>query len=395
MLYIIVLGLRGIPKIQGGIEKHCEQLYPKLAEYECHIEVIGRSPFLKQKESYYQNILIRRLYAPDPKYKGLEAFVNTFIGVLYAAIKRPDIVHIHAVGPAFFAPLARLLGLTVVVTHHGFDYQREKWGGFAKKIIKWGEYFGMNYANRRIVVSEEIKRHLKLSYGLESVRIPNGVQIESQNCTEDALREFEIEKHRYILMVSRFVPEKRQEDLIRAFWDAEISDWKLVLVGDISQEDQYIKKIIQLAKANRNIVLTGFQHGPMLKSLYANAGVFVLPSSHEGLPIVILEALSFGIPVIASDITANLEVRLNKSSYFKLGNTSQLKSRILEAVNNIDKTDRKLLINHAQQYSWDIIAGQTIDAYLSLNGSKKRKLLNQNGTIGIETSQPYLPKSRI
>lgn len=367
MLKIIVLGLRGIPEIQGGIEKHCEQLYPKLAQYGCNIEIVGRSPFLKKKKSYYQKLMIRRLYAPDPKYKGLEAFVNTFIGVLYAALKKPDIVHIHAVGPALFVPLARILGQKVIVTHHGFDYQREKWGNFAKKIIKWGEHLGMNFANQRIVVSEEIKKHLKQTYGLESVKIPNGVKIETEKITENALKKFELQTQRYILMVSRFVPEKRQEDLVRAFSSVEIDGWKLVLVGDISQKDQYINKIIHLSRNNPNIVLTGFQYGPMLKSLYANAGLFVLPSSHEGLPIVILEALSFGIPVIASDINANLEVDLRESSYFKLGDITQLTKKILETVDNIDHIDRRFLIHRAKQYSWDVIAKKTFDVYLQFN----------------------------
>lgn len=371
MLKIIVLGLRGIPEIQGGIEKHCEQLYPKLAQYGCNIEIVGRSPFLKKKRSYYQKLMIRRLYAPDPKYKGLEAFVNTFIGVLYAAFKKPDIVHIHAVGPALFVPLARILGQKVIVTHHGFDYQREKWGYFAKKIIKWGEYLGMNFANQRIVVSEEIKKHLRQTYGLESVKIPNGVKIETEKITEDALKKFELQKQRYILMVSRFVPEKRQEDLIRAFSDAKTNGWKLVLVGDISKEDQYIKNVIDLSEKNPNIILTGFQYGAILKSLYANAGLFVLPSSHEGLPIVILEALSFGIPVIASNINANLEVNLKKSSYFQLGNIAQLKRKISETVNTITDIDRRSLVNHAKQYSWDVIAKKTFDVYLQFNVKKK------------------------
>jgi glycosyltransferase involved in cell wall biosynthesis len=363
MLNVIVLGLRGIPDIQGGIETHCEQLYPKLVQHGCSIEIIGRSPFLKKKKSYYNNISIRRLYAPDPKYKGLEAFVNTFIGVLYAALRKPDILHIHAVGPALFVPLAKILGLKVIVTHHGFDYQREKWGNFAKKIIKWGEYLGMNFAHQRIVVSEEIKKHLKQTYGVESVKIPNGVKIETEKITENALKKFKLQKHRYILMVSRLVPEKRQEDLIKAFSIAKINGWKLVLVGDISQEDQYIKKMIHLSRKNPNIVLTGFQYGAMLKSLYANAGLFVLPSSHEGLPIVILEALSFGIPVIASDIKANLEVNLRRAFYFRLGDITQLKKKILETINTINQIDQRGLIEHAKQYSWDVIAKKTFDVY--------------------------------
>ena len=193
---------------RGGVEKHCEQLYPILLKYGCKVELIGRSPFLEQAVSEYKGIKVRRLFAPDPKYKGLEAFVNTFIGTIYAGFKRPDILHIHAVGPSLFVPFARLLGLRVIVTHHGFDYGREKWDKFGKTILELGEFFGMKFADKRIVISEEIKRHVKNKYHVESIKIPNGVVIQPPPATKESLDAYQIKKNRYFLMVSRFVPEK-------------------------------------------------------------------------------------------------------------------------------------------------------------------------------------------
>lgn len=367
MVKIIVTGLRGIPHLQGGVEKHCEQLYPILAEKNYDIEVIGRSPFLNRSATEYKGVQIRRLYAPDPSFKGLEAFVNTLIGVLYAGIKRPDILHIHAVGPALFTPLAKLLGLKVIVTHHGFDYGREKWGRVGKAIISSGERLGMKFADKVIVISEQIKRHVQEKYHVESVKIPNGVVLKARASGMETLNRYHLKQHRYFLMVSRFVPEKRQDDLIRAFIEAKIEGWKLVFVGGISPSDDYIIKIQNIAKQNRDILLTGFLTGQSLEELYANAGCFVLPSSHEGLPIAVLEAMSYGRRILASDIEANLEIGLDPESYFSLGNVRELARKmrgISESVTDMDEV--KAFISQAASYSWESIAEKTHTTYQAL-----------------------------
>ena len=125
---IIVTGTRGIPSIQGGVETHCEELYPlMLSSGNIHIMLICRSAYISKEKRRinYKGIDLKTLYSP--KSKSFEAIVHTFLTVLYAAYKRPDILHIHAIGPNLLTPLARLLGLKVVMTHHGPDYERQKW----------------------------------------------------------------------------------------------------------------------------------------------------------------------------------------------------------------------------------------------------------------------------
>lgn len=364
-MYVMVIGSRGIPNVQGGVEKHCEQLYPILAKYGCTIELCGRSPFLHEKLSIYKAVKVRRLYAPDPKYKGLEAFLNSLVGTIYAGIKRPDILHIHAVGPSVFTLWARLLGLRVVVTHHGFDYNREKWNFFARRVLELGELLGMKFAHQRIAVSETIRNHVMQKHRAESITIPNGVVISTPPNTKKALDIYQLEKRKYFLIVSRLVPEKRQDDLIKAFLALTTEKWKLVIVGSLNPSDEYIEKIKKLSRQNENIILTNFLKGRVLQELYAHAGCFVLPSSHEGLPIVVLEALSYGVPVLASDIEANNEIGLGAENYFKVGDVETLANKMSIIANNQDNhpINRQNIIDHAKRYSWKSIAEETLRVY--------------------------------
>jgi glycosyltransferase involved in cell wall biosynthesis len=362
----MMLGLRGFHNVQGGVETHVRHLSSHLHDLGCQVNVIVRSPHHPREISTdWKGIRLHRIWAPT--LQGLETLVHTFLGVCYAAVKRPDVLHIHAIGPSLLVPLARLFGLKVVVTHHGPDYERQKWGRFAKFILKIAECVGMNGASERIVISQVIRNLVKNKYGKESVLIPNGVELLELPDTADVLREFGLVPGKYVLMVGRLVPEKRHLDLIRAFSDADMPDWRLVIVGKSDNSDKYTKSVLETIRENPNMISAGFQCGRPLQELYANAGLFVLPSSHEGLPIALLEALSYGLPSIASDIPANLEVGLPEQNYFSLGDIAMLslKLRGFKGAMQSDGFRNNLRNWVSQRYDWNEIARQTLQVYLN------------------------------
>lgn len=368
MIKVMVLGLRGFPDVQGGVEKHAEHLYPLLVEQGCRVDVIARAAYLPKGRKSWCGVIFHRLWAPSVN--GVEALVHSVLGVIYAGIMRPDLLHIHAIGPGIVTPLARVLGLKVVVTHHGPDYDREKWSAGARWLLRKGEAWSMRYAHRRIVISNVIRDLVKDKYGVEADIIRNGVVLPRIPQSDDSLRLFGLEKHRYLLMVGRFVPEKRHLDLIRAFQSTGLYGWKLVLVGDAGQPDDYSEAVRREAGLTDNVVLTGFQSGLALQELYAHAGLFILPSSHEGLPIAMLEALSYGLPVVASDIPANLEVGLPKENYFGLGDIAALAS-VLRRCADIRYGDdvRQRYRNLVESgYDWRVISRQTLDVYRDVAG---------------------------
>lgn len=367
---IMWLGVRGFPQVQGGVETHAEHLCPLLKQRGCQMHVVTRSPYQpKEVGRSWKGVRFHNIWAPrSPR---LEAVVHTFLGVLYAGlINRPDLLHIQAIGPGLMTPLARLLGLKVVVTHHGPDYDRQKWGALARVMLRVGEWASMRMSSDRIVISQVIRNLVMMKHHKESALIPNGMVLPDAPTSTTALQKFDLERGRYVLLVSRLVPEKRHLDLIEAFARAKLDGWKLVLVGSADHPDAYTQAVAAAAGNTPNVVSTGFQTGLALRELYAHAGVFVLPSSHEGLPIAILEALSYGLPVVASDIPANLEIGLPSECYFPLGDVNALAACIIAFYESSDSSHARAMRRDwaADKYSWPRSADQTFDVYRRLLG---------------------------
>ncbi len=351
---IIVLGTRGIPDIQGGVETHCEELYPRLVSLGHDITIITRTPYVKNKKiKNYKGVKLKHLYAP--RTKTFEAITHTFLGVIYAGFKRPHYLHIHTVGPMLLTPIAKLLGLKVIVTNHGPDYNRQKWGKTAKRIIKLGERLGTKYADKIIVISKVIDSILKNNYDQnDAVLIYNGVTIPAKSENTDYIGALGLTSQEYIIAVGRFVEEKGFLDLVEAY--AKInSKTKLVLVGDADHENNYSRSLKKQAK-ECGVILTGFLNGEKLNQIYTHAKLFVLPSYHEGLPISLLEAMSYNLDILVSDIPANLEVNLEKDDYFKVGDVQKLTESLKRKLSVKNKRDFSSVIN--KKYNWDIIANK-------------------------------------
>lgn len=380
---IAVLGTRGFPNVQGGVEAHCENLYPRLVALGCEVTVFSRRPYVDPRIDSYQGV--KFILLPCPKNKFLEAFSHTFRGILAAKKVKPDLLHIHAIGPSLCVPLVRMLGMKVIMTHHGRDYERKKWNWFAKIVLRLGERLGVGFANQVIAVSETIADGIEKKYGRKAVVIPNGVQNQGQSPqpetgstttgTVPVLAKYGLKEGRYFLAVGRFVPEKGFHDLVDAFVMARNSfammhdkGWKLVIVGRADHEDTYSREFEWKAKDTPDVVLTGFLTGAPLQELYSSAGVFVLPSYYEGLPIVLLEAMSYGLSCVVSDIPANREVGLAEERYFKPGDVQALFNKMVEysqkPLDEVQKEAQRRFV--AAQYDWDRIAEKTLEVYKSV-----------------------------
>lgn len=361
---IFMVGLRGIPDVQGGVEKHVEVLSALCAEKGYDVTVIGRRNYLKEKAPYrWRNVFVVPLYAPRSQY--FEAIVNSFAGVFYAVKHKADILHIHAIGPALMAPLARALGLKVVVTHHGFDYNRQKWGTIARKILKLGEYWGMKYSHARIAVSHHIATVMQKRYQVDIDYIPNGVSPCERTADKHCLEKYHLIPGHYLINVARIVPEKRQLDLIDAYAQLNRPDLPLVLVGGGNVHSDYYRQVVARAAKVPGVIMTGTLAGEELAAVFANAALFILPSSHEGMPIALLEALQYDLPVLASDIVANLEVGLAKECYFPLGNIAALTVALTKqlAAENMPQQRSAMRAKVLRDFSWDHIADQTCAVY--------------------------------
>ena len=359
---IFVTGTRGIPDIPGGIERHCEALYPRIVRRSHEVILATRPPYVLRRSSRWKGVWLVPCYCPRRRH--LEAIVHTALALVRARRFRPDLVHIHGIGPALTVPLARMAGYRVVVTHHGPDYDRQKWGRVAKAALRAGEWLGCRYAHAVIAISEPIREIVRRRCGRTAHRIPNGVRSPDRRETTDYLERIGVTPGDYVLAVARFVPEKGLHDLITAFRGMD-RPVKLVIAGDADHPDDYSRRLRRMAGGDPRIVLTGYITGDPLAEVYSHAGLFVLPSYHEGLPIALLEAMSYGRSVLVSDIPANREVGLPADRYFRAGDPEDLRVRMEKRL-DIGWTTaqgRQLRLKTGRTYNWDRIAEATAEVY--------------------------------
>ena len=359
---LCAIGLRGIPDVMGGIESHCQQLYPRLVAQGSQVTVLARSPYVANKAYEFNGVKVVPVWAM--RHKFLETFLHTFVAIFYARLfVHPDVIHLHAIGPALFTPLARLLGMKVVVTHHGADYDRQKWNAFAKGLLKTGEKMAIKFANKVLVVGSSLTERLKQENPKQAAKIefvPNGAIADfDSNVTHNDLQAtgLSIEEQGYIVTVGRLVPEKGFHDLVKAYLMTDIPQ-KLVIVGSTDHQDEYSRDL--LSRASERVIFAGRREGAQLKALYKYAKLFVLPSYHEGLPIVALEAISADTPVLLSDILPNLDMELGAENYFKVGNHSHLADKLKQEIPKAPKDEI------LEKYDWETIALNTANIFSGL-----------------------------
>ena len=361
---VCVTGLRGIPGVIGGVETHCEELLPRIAQInpDVQIELCCRAQYVDRDMTQFRGVNLKPLYAPSGT--ASEALVSTLVGIVHAWRHGADAVHIHAVGPALLAPLARLLGMKVLMTHHGADYNRAKWGRIPKAMLKLGEWLGMHFANTIICVSPSLAATMSERFAFAKERIvfiPNGVNppARSERPAAEVLAELGLKSGKFVLCVARLVPEKGIDYLIEAF--RQSGDTRiLVIAGSGKKGDKYAESLMALA--GQDVRMLGMQPRSVLGVLYSHASLFLLPSWHEGLPIAALEALSFACPVLLSDIQPNRDLSLPDCCYFPVGNVEALCGKLAEAGEALPAD----AISRMHLMTWDEVATRTSVHYRKL-----------------------------
>ena len=366
-LRIAVFGHKRIPSREGGVEIVVEELCTRLVR-DGHTVVcynraghhVSGAEYDAKIKNQYKGIKLKTV--PTIEKKGLAAVSSSFFAALCCALGRYDVVHIHAEGPAFFAWLPKLFGKKVVVTIHGIDWQREKWkNGFGSKFIRQGERNAVKYADEIIVLSKGVQDYFQETYGRKTHFIPNGVNRPAIKNAEIITEKYGLTKDSYFLFLGRLVPEKGIRYLVEAFKQIK-TDKKLVIAGGSSDTDEFACKLKELSKSDSRIIFTGFVQGEILDELYSNAYVYTLPSDLEGMPLSLLEAMSYGNCCLVSDIPECTEVVENKAVIFKKSNVSELVRKLQENCDNSRKVRelKKVASNFIlNKYNWDDVVKKT------------------------------------
>lgn len=367
-LKIAMFGQKRLSR-EGGVEIVVKELSTRMSnkgyEVTCfnrsghHVSEIEFEVHNKQKGIYQKTV-------PTINKRGLAAVSASFFAALYSAFGIYDIVHIHAEGPAFFSWIPKIFGKRVIVTIHGIDWQREKWGSsFASKFIHQGEKYAVKYADEIIVLSNSVQKYFKETYGRETNYIPNGVNRPSIKKIELIKEKFNLEKDTYILFLGRIVPEKGIRYLVKAFKRVRTNK-KLVIAGGSSDTDVFMKELKELASGDNRIIFTGFVQGQILDELYSNAYLYTLPSDLEGMPLSLLEAMSYGNCCLVSDIPECTDVVENKALVFKKSDVKDLKEKLQDACDNEEKVmalKQQAADFICKKYNWNDIVDETLELY--------------------------------
>lgn len=312
---IAMIGHKRIPSREGGIEIVVEQLATRMVQAGHSVDVYNRKGHhVSGKENdagesakmkQYKGIQL--ITVPTFQNRQLNAVVYSFLATIRALFGRYDVIHYHAEGPCSMLWIPHLFGIRTVATIHGLDWQRSKWGGFAEKFLLFGEKVAVKYADEIIVLSANMQQYFKDTYNRETILIPNGVMKPVVKSDVHIKEKWGLTKDSYILFLARIVPEKGLHYLLDAYRGIQ-TEKKLVIAGGSSHTDDYMEEIKKKASQDDRILMTGFVQGELLEELYSNAYVYVLPSDVEGMPISLLEAMSYGNCCLISNIAENVEV---------------------------------------------------------------------------------------
>ena len=354
---IAVIGIRGLPGVQGGVERHCENIYPRFNR-DTHFRVYRRRPYLNsESQTTFDNISFVDL--PSTRIKGFEAVFHTLLCCLHLIFNRVDIVHIHNIGPGMFTPLLRLFGMKVILTYHSPNYEHEKWGKFSKAILRLSETLSLRFASHIIFVNKFQMAKFSAATQAKSTYMPNGIDIIGRTETHDFIDRVNASKDNYILGVGRLTPEKGFEHLIKAVNEIDEVP-QLVIAGGSDHDTSYFEHLKTLNTKGK-VIFTGNTSKSDLQQLYSHARMFVLSSINEGFPLVMLEAMSFDLPMVVSDIPATRLIDLPDNYYATAGDHKNLSAHIKEIFPKTQKVKYDL-----EQYNWDKIANDIHSIYRSI-----------------------------
>jgi len=374
---IAFIGQKGIPARFGGVEYHVDHLSRDLAGRGHQVSVYVRDWYTDRSLKYYQGV--RLVHIPTLRTKHLDASIHSFLCSVHCLFTKTEIIHYQGIGPSFFSFIPKIFGRKVVSTVHRLDWATEKWGSAAKFFIKSGEWMAVHLSHRTITVSEALQGFIRTAHHKDAVFIPNGIQLSPSRPIRILKEKYGLSERQFILYLGRLVPEKRPDWLIQAFLELSrkseaFRTLKLVIAGGSGGTDDYVRRLKKLGRENPDVIFSGYVWGEEKEELLSQALVFVLPSYLEGNPIALLEAKSYGLCCLASDIGPHQEVIQpgRDGQLFRSGDRRDLKAKLFDLVENPEEGKR--LGKNAREdirkrKTWEEVAEMTLNGYRDILAS--------------------------
>jgi len=375
---IIFIGQKGIGGgIAGGVEKHVEALSRRLSAHDHDVSVYARRHLYNDKNRPSVFHGVRMVYLPTVPTKHLEAIIHTLLAIFHVAFvqRSVDVIHFQSIGPSSLLWLMRLLKprTVVIATMHAKCYEHSKWGSFAKNYLQLAEWLCCFFAQKVIVISEDLKKYVDRRYGITALFIPNGADFYQKTEPRECILQWHLAPREYYLFVGRLIPGKKADLLIAAYKKLQTTK-KLVIVGGSAYTDDYVHALYATAKDDENIIFTGTQKSSIVRALMQNAYALVFPSESEGMSLVVLEAIAVQLPIIACDIVGNRMLLSPQTALLIPPNdVDALEEAMITATKHPEEMRQKAqnaYKERAEEFSWEYVAFKTTDLYYTLSNKK-------------------------
>src|SRR3989338_412957 len=370
---IAMIGQKGIPALHGGIERHVHELSLCLVARGFDVLAYARKWYSKREDGFFEGIEL--VHVPTLHTKHLDTIISTFFATLDAMRRRVDVIHYHGVGPSLLSWIPRVFAphIFVVSTFHSIDRKHQKWGLFARLMLSLGEWATSHFPHKTISVSRTIFQYIRDVYDRESIYIPNAVPTYEPVKNENILEQWALQEKEYVLVVSRLIPHKGIHYIVDAWKQLLettpeiIGNKKLVIVGDGYYTDTYVDFVKSRAAFIPSIIFTVFQSGRELQTLYSHAAFMIHPSDNEGLPICVLEGMSYRLPVLLSDIVEHQDLITDKTFFFERGNIESLVQRaahlLLMTQAQRDEVGIQNRTRIEKEFSWNRVIDSLLAVY--------------------------------
>ncbi len=342
-----------------------EEIGQRLVRDGYGFDVFVRRHYMKGGQSLKSYKGIRLRYSWGIHSKHLDAITHSFTAMVKIVLEKYDIVYINTIGLSVLGFIPKLFGKKVIVQVHGLDFKREKWGWFARQFLRFSCLTTVWFADRIICVSRQDKEYFDRRFRVNCTLIPNGVTIRAKIPPNIIKAKWGLERNSYILFMARLVKEKGCHLLLEAYRDLD-TDKVLVIAGDDYHREAYSEELKR--QASERIRFVGFVDGQEKEELLSNAYCYVLPSTLEAMPMSLLEAMSFGNCIIASDLPELRDVLGEEGLFFRAGSVKDLRARLIFALENpafVAERSHRMISRVREYHNWDLI----YDRYLSVIAS--------------------------
>jgi glycosyltransferase involved in cell wall biosynthesis len=281
--------------------------------------------------------------------------------MLHGEFRRYDVVYICGVGNGPLAGIPRLVGKPTAINVDGADWERDKWGGFAKRYLQTSERLATKLASCIVSDSHVVEKYYQDKFNTPSVFVPYGSDVPHLPPGE-TLQRLELKPDGYILWVGRLVPENNAHDVIEAYQQLGglATGLQLCLVGDAPYSSDYKEELKR--KAGPGVVFAGYVFGDGYHELGSNARIYAFASGVGGTHPALLEAMAFGNCVVVNDMAANMEAIGDAGlPYAGDKGATDLARVMAQAIADpaLVEEYRKRAAHRAKTvYSWDVVTDQ-------------------------------------